>query len=324
MWDMCNDLSFDIVIIGSGVAGLSAGIFGGRANKSVLIIEDGNIGGTTATLKDIKNYPGFENIDGFSLVQNMYMQCAQFGANFEFGDISNIDFESNTIVMKNNNSNTICTRKSVETKTDNIIENNCIDDNCINIKYRTLIIASGMSSNKLNCEGEEKLKFKGVSYCAICDGNLYKDKNIIVFTNNFSASSAIDYLTNISSNIIVMDISSGYMSESLKVYHNVKPIKILGDKSVSSIDVKINDDIINFPCNAIFIELGKSSKLDLYKEKINTKDNQILSDENMKTNIENVFVAGDIRYKSLKQIVTACSDGAIASTQAIKYINNKK
>lgn len=315
---MRNNLSFDIVIIGSGVAGLSAGIFGGRANKSVLIIEDGNIGGTTVTLKDIQNYPGFESIDGFSLVQNMYMQCVQLGVDFEFGDISHIDFDHNIIAMKNRNSNQIYSNKTSETDTTDF------NNNYLNINYQTLIIASGMSSNKLNCEGEEILKFKGVSYCAICDGNLYKDKNIIVFTNNFSASSAIDYLTNISKNIIVMDISSGYHNKNLKVYHNVKPIKILGDKSVSSVDVKINDDIINFPCNAIFIELGKSSKLDLYTEKINTKDNQILSDENMRTNIDNVFVAGDIRYKSLKQIVTACSDGAIASTQAIKYINNKK
>ena len=148
---------YDIVIIGSGVAGLSAGIYAGRANKTVLIIEDNNIGGTTVTLPNINNYPGFTNISGVELVSNMYKQCLNFDVKFDFLRIDSIDFDRNII------------------RTDNNI-----------IEYKTLIIASGSTYKRLNIDTEEKFKLHGLSYCAVCDGNLYKNKKIIVFTKNNS------------------------------------------------------------------------------------------------------------------------------------------
>ncbi len=284
---------YDIVIIGSGVAGMTAGIYGGRANKKVLIIEDNNIGGTTATLDSINNYPGFDSISGLELVTSMQMQCIKFGVEFQFGDIVEIDFDKSNIIMK---------------------------DNSI-VEYKTLIIASGMTNQKLNIRGEDTYKMKGVSYCAVCDGNLYKGKNIAVFTNGNSAKNDIDYLLNVTKNIIVFDIVDIYKNDSITVYNNVKPIEIGGDKIVKNVSVKINDNIQNFDCDGIFVDMGKCTDLHLFKNKLETKNNQICSDENMHTNISNVFVAGDIRYKSLKQIITACSDGAIASTEAIKLIS---
>ena len=140
---------YDIVIIGSGVAGLSAGIYAGRANKSVLIIEDNNIGGTTVTLPNINNYPGFTNISGVELVSNMYKQCLNFDVKFDFLRIDSIDFDRNII------------------RTDNNI-----------IEYKTLIIASGSTYKRLNIDTEEKFKLHGLSYCAVCDGNLYKEAAI--------------------------------------------------------------------------------------------------------------------------------------------------
>lgn len=284
---------YDIVIIGSGVAGMTAGIYGGRANKKVLIIEDNNIGGTTATLDIITNYPGFDSISGLELVTNMQMQCIKFGVEFQFGDIVEIDFDKSQIIMKG---------KSI-------------------VEYKTLIIASGTTSQKLNIRGEDTYKMKGVSYCAVCDGNLYKGKNIVVFTNGNSAKSDIDYLLNITKNIIVFDITDIYKNDSITVYNNVKPIEIAGDKIVKNVSVKINDNIQIFDCDGIFVDMGKCTDLHLFKNRLETKNNQVCSDENMHTNISNVFVAGDIRYKSLKQIITACSDGAIASTEAIKFIS---
>ena len=125
---------YDIVIIGSGVAGLSAGIYAGRANKSVLIIEDNNIGGTTVTLPNINNYPGFTNISGVELVSNMYKQCLNFDVKFDFLRIDSIDFDRNII------------------RTDNNI-----------IEYKTLIIASGSTYKRLNIDTEEKFKLHGLS-----------------------------------------------------------------------------------------------------------------------------------------------------------------
>ena len=283
----------DIVIIGGGVAGLTAGIYAGRANVSVTIIEQNYIGGTTVSLVDIKNYPGYMNVNGSDLVQTMQMQCMQFGVNFEFGTIKNIDFDKNTIYM--------LTGEEIE--------------------YKTLIIASGTSANKLGAINEDKYRFKGLSYCAVCDGNLYKNKKLIVFTDNYSASSAIDYLYNISKDIVVCDISNKYKNDKVKVLSNVKPCEIIGKENVCGIEINTDGRNENLECDGIFVELGKSSNLDLYKDYVNIENNQIVSDADMHTNLSNVFVAGDVRYKSLKQIITACSDGAIAGTQAVKYLS---
>lgn len=283
----------DIVIIGSGVAGLTAGIYAGRANKSVLIIEENNLGGTTANLKSIENYPGFVKVDGIELVQNMQMQCMQFGVNFEFGTIVSIDFDNNKITMADKNQ----------------------------IEYKALIIACGSSPRKLNIEGEDIFKFKGVSYCAICDGNLYKNKKLVVFTNNNSAKKDVDYLLNISKDITVLDTSNGYQNFNVKVLSNIKPVEITGDNVVKNITIDVNGKKQTLDCDGIFIDLGKYSNLDLYRNYINIENNQILSDADMHTNKSNVFVAGDVRKKSLKQIITACSDGAIAATEAIKFLN---
>lgn len=283
----------DIVIIGSGVAGLTAGIYAGMANKSVLIIEENNLGGTTANLKSIENYPGFVKVDGIELVQNMQMQCMQFGVNFEFGTIVSIDFDNNKITMADKNQ----------------------------IEYKALIIACGSSPRKLNIEGEDIFKFKGVSYCAICDGNLYKNKKLVVFTNNNSAKKDVDYLLNISKDITVLDTSNGYQNSNVKVLSNIKPVEITGDNVVKNIIIDIDGKKQTLDCDGIFIDLGKYSNLDLYRNYINIENSQILSDADMHTNKSNVFVAGDVRKKSLKQIITACSDGAIAATEAIKFLN---
>lgn len=288
---------FDVVIIGSGVAGMTAGIYSARSNKSVLIIEDGVLGGTTATLLDINNFPSYISIDGIDLVQNMQKQCMQFGVQFEFESIKSIDFDKNCIHLSNNQT----------------------------IEYNTLIIASGTSSIKLNAKNEDKFKFKGLSYCAICDGNLYKNKKIVVFTDNLSASHDIEYLLNLTNDITVCDINNGYKNDKLKVFSNVTPLELMGDSRLSKVKIKVGKDEIVLDCDGVFVDLGKTTNLSLYQDKIKTENGLIASDENMHTNIDNVFVAGDIRKKSLKQIITACADGAIAGTEAIKYLSlNKK
>ena len=249
----------DIVIIGSGVAGLTAGIYAGRANKSVLIIEENNLGVTTANLKSIENYPGFVKVDGIELVQNMQMQCMQFGVNFEFGTIVSIDFDNNKITMADKNQ----------------------------IEYKALIIACGSSPRKLNIEGEDIFKFKGVSYCAICDGNLYKNKKLVVFTNNNSAKKDVDYLLNISKDITVLDTSNGYQNSNVKVLSNIKPVEITGDNVVKNITIDVDGKKQTLDCDGIFIDLGKYSNLDLYRNYINIENNQILSDADMHCNRSN-------------------------------------
>ena len=285
-------MEFDSVIIGSGMAGLTAAIYLARAKKSVMIIENGAIGGTTATLELIENYPGFESISGINLVQNTLTQVSKLGVTIDMLDIKSIDFDKKMIITE---------------KTE--------------IKYKSLIIASGTSYKRLNLAEEDRFKFRGLSYCAVCDGSLFKKKTVVVATNGLSGKDSIDYLNNITDNIIIVDYSNSYSSDKFTVYNNSEIVKINGKAFVESIDIKLfNNNIINIPCNAIFIALGKVTDLELYKDNIELNNGYIKSDENMHTNIEGVFVAGDIRDKNLRQIVTACADGAIAGTEVIKYL----
>lgn len=286
-------MKYDAVIIGSGVAGLTAALYLARANKSVMVVEDSVIGGTTATLDVIENYPGFESISGNELISKMFMQISKLGVNINFMSIKDVDFDNKIIKTKD-----------------------------AEIEYKTLIIASGTSVNKLNIDNEQNYLFKGLSYCAVCDGGLFKGKSIVVATNGNTGKSSVDYLSNITSDIIVVDKTDMFKSDKYKVYNNSQITQIIGQNRVEGVVLRLdNGDEVNVPCNAVFVSLGRSTNLDLYEE-LDKKDGYLVTDENMRTNITGVFVAGDIRFKSLRQIVTACSDGAIAGTEAIKYITN--
>ena len=286
-------MEYDIVIIGGGVAGLTAGIYSARSNRKVLIVENNYIGGTCTSLECIKNYPGFSEISGIDLVQKMYTQCIELGVNFEFGDIKHIDFDKNMVVFE-------------EKKID----------------YKSLIIASGTSPKKLNAKGEEHFLHKGLSYCAICDGALFKNKNVVLVTDNYSGSKAYHYLKKITENLTILNLYDAFEKTSIPQYNNITNMEIIGEKQVSAIKFDCDgiSKVIN--CDGVFIELGKVSNLSLYSDKLKSENGFIISDENCHTNIPNVFVAGDVRKKSLRQIITACADGAVASCEAIKYISD--
>lgn len=287
-------MKFDIVIIGSGVAGLTASIYAKRGNKSVAIIEADNLGGTTATLEKIENYPGYVEVSGFDLVNNMFTQATKLGVKFIFDKIKNIDFDNNLILANDNQ-----------------------------IEYSTLIIASGSSYRKLGIQSEDKFSQKGISYCAVCDGALFKSKKIVVVTDGYTGKSSIEYLSNLTKDLLILDISKFYKNDNLKVVNNVEILEFIGDNKLQKIKYKVDDVEYLIDCDGVFISLGKSTDITLYESKIKCANGYICADENMHTNIPNVFVAGDIREKSLRQIITACSDGAIAGTEAIKYLSKK-
>ena len=232
-------------------------------------------------------------INGFDLIQNMVNQCISLGVQIEFCSIKNINYDKNIV--------------------------NC-DKNMF--EYKSLIIASGTSPVKLNLKNEDYFKFKGLSYCAVCDGSLYKNKRVIVVTKNLSAEHAIDYLSNLTNDLTILDLSNNYQNENLKVFHDVKIVDLIGEDRLNAVKFISQGNEITLKCDGLFVELGKQSNLKLFKDNLETSYNFLVTDENMHTIIPNVFVAGDIRKKNLRQIVTACSDGAIASTEAIKYLNS--
>lgn len=287
---------YDAIVLGSGVAGLTAGLYLGRANKSVMIIENSVLGGTVASLETIDNYPGLPHISGEKLISTLLSQVAELGVSIDFLPVKSIDFDNKLVICDN-----------------------------IKLEYKTLIIATGSSYKTLNLSGIDRYRFKGVSYCAVCDGRLYKGKNIVVITDGDSGIGSIEYLSNLTDSITVVNISSSNKSSISKhdicMYDDAKVLNISGDNYVSNIQIEMNDSTIDIPCDGIFVSLGKVSDISLFKDKIECVDGHICSDENMHTNIDGVYVAGDIRNKSLRQIITAMSDGAIAGTEAIKYLS---
>lgn len=289
-------MNYDVVIVGSGVAGLTAAIYTARAGKSVVVLENSIIGGTTATLESIENYPGFNGKTGGDLINIIVGQVLSLGVSIEMQNIASIDYDKKEIIFDNGQK---CT-------------------------YGALIISTGTSPIKLNVKGEEELKFKGLSYCATCDGRLYKGNRVVVVTNGAKGKDSIDYLSNLASEVIVLDTTNLYKDTEHKVYNNVIIEEIRGKDYLEGIEFTCDNKRVSLDCSAVFVCLGKDSDNTLFNGKINTNNNKIITDDKMRTNIDGVYAAGDIRDKELRQIVTACADGAIAATEAVKYVSNIK
>ncbi len=286
-------MQYDVVIIGGGVAGLTAGLYSARGGKKVLIIENLALGGITATLGKIENYPAFTGT-GEELVNTLVGQVMALGVDIQFVEPMSIDFDLNTITLSDG-------------------------QKCV---YKALIIASGVTYRKIGLKSENDLKNKGVSYCATCDGRLYKGKDVIVVTNGFVGHNDIEYLRGLANKVYVLDLSESYVNREVEIYHGVKIKEILGSDFVRGIKFERygKDYILN--ASAVFVSLGKESDMTLFDGKLDLNNGKIVTDKLMQTNVTGVFAVGDIRFKSLRQIVTACSDGAIGGTEAIKYINS--
>lgn len=285
-------MQYDVVVVGGGVAGLSAGLYSARGGKSTLIIENYNLGGITATLDKIENYPAFSGT-GEELVNKLVEQAMSFGVNFEYANIVKIDFENKSLIFSDGQ---ICA-------------------------YKALIIASGVTYRKLGIDDENAFKNRGISYCATCDGRLYKDKDVIVITNGFVGHKDIEYLRGLAKKVYILDLSEEYVNRKVEIYHGVKIKKIFGKDCVGGVIFERYARDVILHADGIFICLGKESDTSLFDGKLNLCGNKIVTDENMHTNIDGVYAVGDIRDKKLRQIVTACSDGAIAGSEAVNFIN---
>lgn len=287
--------SFDVLIIGGGVAGMSAAIYAKRRNKNVAIIEQYALGGQVLSLNRIENFPSQAEIDGFSLAQMFSKQVKHLGIEILNDEIRTVDFSKDTKVLQGKRCQYEC---------------------------KSVIIATGLSSVQL---GKNEMEYlgKGVSFCAVCDANFYKQQTVCVASKNGSGIKAALELANVCSKVIVLD--SGNLENYAKTNKNSK-IEILssaeivsidGKENVESIAVKIGEEEIRIETSALFVELGKRPKTDLYKGILALdKNGFIVTDEHMRTSAKGVFAVGDVRNGVLKQIVTACNDGAIAGQLA--------
>jgi thioredoxin reductase (NADPH) len=301
---------YDVIIIGGGPAGLSAAIYAGRALMSTLVIERGLLGGQAVTTEAIANYPGFvEEITGPELMMKMEQQARQFGAEFLTADVETMDLDG--------------TIKKV------------IADGK-EFAGRTIIITAGAAPNKLGVPGEERFTGAGVSYCATCDGAFFMDKRVYVIGGGDSAIQEAIYLTKFAERVTVVHRrdqlratkvvqEKAFANPKIDFLWNSVLAEISGSGKVGSVKVKNvkTEEIGEYPADGIFIYVGITpNTMNVPVSVRRNPQGYLITDDQMATSVAGVYAAGDIRFKLLRQIVTAVSDGATAAIAAEKYLED--
>ncbi len=302
----------DVIVIGAGPAGLTAAIYASRANLSTLVLEDNIIGGQVRSTYTVENYPGFKEITGNDLADKIQEQAEDCGAIIdEFDFIESLNLKDD--------------EKIVETS-DYIY------------KPKVVIIATGATPKKLPIPSEKKYLGKGIHYCAVCDGAVYQDEIVGVVGGGNAALEEALYLSNIAKKVILIrrydyfkaeakTLEAALKKENIEIMYNWDLVDVIGGDFVKAAKIKNTKtgEEKEIDLSGVFGYIGTEPKTAMFKEFINIKDNgYIVSDENMRTNIKGVYVAGDVREKMFRQITTAVSDGTIAALSAEKYIADIK
>lgn len=293
---------YDIIIVGAGPAGLSAALYALRANKKVLIFEANTYGGQIINAAKMENYPGIKSITGFDYATELYNQVMDLGAEIKYETVIRID-ENKNVITNNGTYNS-----------------------------KAIILATGAKNRKLGIKNENEYLGKGLSYCATCDGNFYKDKIVAVVGGGNTAITDAIYLSDIVSKVYLIHRKDSFRADEkyiseLKQKHNVEFVlntnitRLYGDDILEGIEL---DNGLNIALNGLFIAVGQEPKNEIFSNIINIDEKgYIISEDGVHTNIDGIYVAGDARVKELRQVVTAVSDGAIAATTAILEMKNK-
>ena len=311
---------YDVIVLGAGPAGLAAGLYAGRSRLSTLVIEKGKDGGQIAITDDIENYPGqiVEGESGPSLIARMTQQCEKFGVERASDVINEVHLDGDIKVLKSAKAE---------------------------YQSKTVIIATGAFARPIGCKGEKEFKGKGFSYCATCDANFFEDFEVYVVGGGDSAVEEAMYLTKFARKVTIIHRrdelraaksiqEKAFKNEKLHFMWDTVVEEVGGDGILSEMTVKnvktgeltkivADEDDGMF---GVFGFIGTLPNSKIYEGTGLEMDERgyIPTDADMHTNIPGVFAAGDIRVKSLRQVVTAAADGAIAATQAEKYINELK
>ena len=296
---------YDVVILGAGPAGLTSGIYCARAGLKTVIIENGAPGGQASITPNIENYPGIDSTPGFKLVKDMMDQCTKFGVEFVYDQIK-------TIIL-NGPIKTITT-----------------DFNTV--EGKSVIIATGAHPRKLGLENEDKFLGKGISYCATCDGGFYKNKVVAVVGGGDTAVEDALYLQKFASRVYLIHrrdalrahgtMADKLLSSNVEVIWDTVLTKLNGENKLNNITIynkKTNESSL-LDVDGVFVAVGQIPSSDLIDVNKDENGYIIANERTLETNIDGVFVAGDVRVKDLRQIVTATADGAIASNQVFKYL----
>ena len=290
---------YDVIIIGAGIAGITAAIYLKRAGKNVLLLESNIPGGQINKTSNVENYPGFIKIDGPTFAINLLDQVEKLKIQLNYEKVLDINKTTNFTILTNKNT----------------------------YEASYVILSTGREPNYLDIPLFKEYIGKGISFCALCDATFYKDLDVIVIGGGDSAFEESLYLSNICNTVTILNRSNTLRASKLlqeqvmaknnikiKYNANVKRINIENNKIVS---VTLDDEDIS--CSGIFVYIGSTPNLDYLKNiNIDVSDNYIVVDKNMKTSIDGLYAAGDIVKKNTYQIVTAASDGAKAAISIIK------
>lgn len=308
---------YDLIIIGGGPAGISAGIYAGRAKLKTLVIEKENMGGQIKTTHEMVNYPGILQTTGIDYMDTLRQQALSFNVNFKEDEVLDLNLESDIKVIK--------TKKE-------------------EIQGRAIIFATGASPRKLGFKGEEEFTGRGVAYCATCDGEFFQGLDVFVIGGGYAAAEEALFLTKFAKKVRVVVRKSEFgcaktIADKVKAHAKIEVLfnteleevggegvlqfaKFKNNKTGEIFEYKASKEDGTF---GLFVFIGYKPQTELLKGKVQLDEQgYIVTNEVMETNLPGVYAAGDLRPKLLRQVVTAVADGAIAATVAEKYVEEQK
>lgn len=298
---------YDLIIVGAGPAGMTSSIYASRANMSVLMLERKYPGGQMLSTEEIENYTGYEMVTGPELSEKMFEHSKKFGTEFSFGNITKVEEKDGLKYLTAGND--VHVAKSV-------------------------IIATGSQHRNLDIPGEEQFSGKGVSYCAVCDGAFFRNKEVVVIGGGDSAVEEALYLSNLVSKVTIVHRRDelraqkilqerAFAKENIHFVWDSVPYEIKGERVVKSVEIRNvkTGEESSIPTNGVFIYVGMLPQTDDFRDLgITNEAGYIPTNEKLETEIPGIFAAGDVREKEIRQVITAASDGAIAAQSAYSYV----
>lgn len=294
------ETTYDIAIIGGGPAGYTSALYAGRAGYKAVVFEKASPGGQMGITSSIENYPGYESVEGFELAMKMQAQAEKFGADIVYEAVTSLELDDKIKIVRTDSTE---------------------------FAVKAVVLAMGAKPRLLGVRGEREYSGRGVSYCATCDGMFFRGKTVVVNGGGDTAFEDALYLSNICSKVILVHRRDSYRAapsqvkkaeakENIEFIKNANISEVMGDgKFVTAVkltDVNTGDET-TVDCSGIFVAVGRIPDTSLVQGKLDLDNSgYVVADESTKTSVEGVFVAGDVRTKALRQIVTACADGAMA------------
>ena len=301
---------YDVIIIGAGPGGMTSALYASRANLSVMMIDRGIYGGQMNNTAEIENYPGFKSILGPDLAKEMYESSTNFGAKYEYGTVESIEDKGDSKIVKTDQGS---------------------------YEAAAVIIGTGSQYRKLGVPGEDEYGGRGVSYCAVCDGAFFKNREVVVVGGGDSAISEALYLAGLASKVTVIHRRDqlraqkviqdrAFANDKIEFVWDTNVTEVVGDDmkvtGVKTINNKTNEEG-EIAASGVFIYVGNNPMTEPFSN-LNITDEKgwIKTNERMETSVKGIFAIGDVREKELRQVTTAVGDGGIAGQNAFEYVSS--